>query len=142
MMHARRGSDQPESKRSRRRVTYVALLAGGAVAVAFAAAGAALWFNSNRTTDVAEVTAQIQAERAVNIRRSCEETNARHDGTIAELHSLVAAIPDPARRARAQDGMAGTIALIEALVPKRDCEALVERQVRAERPKPTATPRG
>jgi hypothetical protein len=81
MMHARRGSDQPESKRSRRRVTYVALLAGGAVAVAFAAAGVALWFNSSRTTDVdtrtTEVAQLAHEVRALSVRTSRDAQQTR-----------------------------------------------------------------
>lgn len=57
----RRITDQPESKRSRRHVTLVAILAAVAVALAFAAAGVALWLNSSRTSDVAHLARQVRA---------------------------------------------------------------------------------
>lgn len=79
--------------------------------------------------DTNQTTAQIQLERARNVLSNCEDSNARHDRTVAQLERLVEAIRDPVRRARAVQGMAGTVALIDALAPKRDCRALVERQV-------------
>lgn len=54
MAPRRRATDQPESRRERQQVTFVAILAGVAVAAAFAAAGFALWLNSNRTTQIQE----------------------------------------------------------------------------------------
>ena len=125
----RRRTDQPASRRSRRTVAVVSVLAAVAVAAAFAAAGTALWLNAGRTDEVAQLAQQIQDERAANVRRNCEDVNARHDRTIAQLHALVAAIPDPDRKARAEANIAGTIALIDALTPKRDCRALVAQQV-------------
>jgi hypothetical protein len=71
---------------------------------------------------------QIQAERALSSFRFCSETNARHDATLEELDRLVAGLPR-AQRVRARRGQAGTVALIEALAPRRDCRALVKRQV-------------
>ena len=72
-------------------------------------------------------TAAIQAQRVDAIRSNCVDTNARHDQTINTLKGLVARLPDPADRARAQRNIAGTIALIDALVPKRDCEQLARK---------------
>lgn len=72
---------------------------------------------------------EIQAERAAAVRASCEETNHRHDSTIAKLHELVAAIPQRQRRLAAQRNQASTVALIEALVPRRDCRNVVAATV-------------
>lgn len=72
---------------------------------------------------------QINEERARNTYSACLETNARHDRTLAELDRLVALTPAGPRRERARAGRNNTAALIGALVPKRDCRALVARQV-------------
>jgi hypothetical protein len=73
--------------------------------------------------------ARINTERERNIVRACQETNARHDHTIAELDKLIAKVP-AARRKRAQESRTGTVYLIDALVPVRDCAALVRLQVK------------
>lgn len=66
----------------------------------------------------------IQAARAESIRFSCEEQNDRHDATIRKLDELIAKSP-PERRAEAQERRAGTVLLINALAPERDCERRV-----------------
>lgn len=71
---------------------------------------------------------EIQDERARSVRDSCEEVNRRHDSTIATLDKLLAKLP-PSQRGRAKSNRDGTVLLIEALAPKRDCEALVRRTV-------------
>jgi hypothetical protein len=71
----------------------------------------------------------IQAERIRNIRQNCEDTNTRHDATIRQLHRLVERLPPGPRKVRAVQGMAGSVALIDALAPKRRCAALARRQV-------------
>lgn len=154
MTENRRKTDQPDSKRSRRRVLYVVVVAAVAVAFAFGAAGAALWLTSSRTTDVTEATAQIQKERARNIRSSCEAQNERHDSTIDTLNRVVlerltrehvpVAVPprevkirlaaamklaDPPVRTQIQQSIGSTSLLIDALAPRRDCDELVRLQV-------------
>jgi hypothetical protein len=71
---------------------------------------------------------RVQEERANATRTACQGTNDRQDETKARLDELIFQLP-PARRARAEAGQRGTVLLIEALAPKRDCEALVERSV-------------
>lgn len=71
----------------------------------------------------------LNQERSRNIYAGCEETNVRHDQTIRRLHLLVEEMPPGPRRVRAVQAMAGSVALIDALAPKRDCRALVKRQV-------------
>lgn len=51
----------------------------------------------------------------------CRETNRRHDKVLLVLDEQIAKLP-ARRRARAESSKAGTVALIEALTPKRDCE--------------------
>jgi hypothetical protein len=71
---------------------------------------------------------QIQQQRATATRVNCQEQNVRHDAAITELDRLIRRLPLP-QRARAVRGRDGTVALINALAPKRDCEALVRRTV-------------
>lgn len=70
-----------------------------------------------KTYDTAQA---IQEERAASVRRACLDQNARHDDTITALYTLA-----PASR-----GRDATITLINALVPRRDCDALVTLTVR------------
>jgi hypothetical protein len=67
-------------------------------------------------------TARDQAVRTA-LERACNEQNVRHDRTVAKLDELVVGISDPVRRARAEQNRAGTVALIDALAPKRQCAA-------------------
>jgi hypothetical protein len=56
----------------------------------------------------------------------CQEGNVRHDRAIEKLDELIAELPPGSRRRRAERSRARTVALIEALVPKRNCEEAVE----------------
>jgi hypothetical protein len=49
----------------------------------------------------------------------------RHDNVIATLDRLIREQPPGARKRRAVRNRAQTVALLEALAPKRDCEHLV-----------------
>lgn len=96
----------------------------------------------------------LNAERTHNILASCRDTNQRHDDTVAALNrtmlkrltgqkvplslpdgkvraELAAALKraDPPLRRQAQQGLASTVLLIDALSPHRDCAALARRQV-------------
>jgi hypothetical protein len=72
----------------------------------------------------------LNRERARNVAQNCLDTNRRHDLTVRRLHQLVNELPPGPRKVRAVQGMAGSIALINALAPRRDCRALAARQVR------------
>lgn len=89
--------------------------------VALMLAGASILFSAWLFT-------RIQDERENSIRTSCQETNQRYDKAIKTLDELIAKAPAERRR-RAREGRAGTVLLIDALVPKRDCDALVGRSV-------------
>lgn len=102
---------------------------------------------------------RVQQERERSIRASCTETNARHDDALVKLDRLLLArlegpvspaltpavvqrrlrrALDPlpaARRAEVVRGRTGTVVLIEALVPDRDCERVVERSVQPPPPR-------
>lgn len=71
---------------------------------------------------------RIQAERERNIRTNCVAQNERHDDAIAALDEVIATAP-LSRRARARQGRQSTVFLLEAIVPRRDCDVLVHRQV-------------
>lgn len=73
---------------------------------------------------------KIQQSRVEIGRESCRAQNDRHDATIRKLDELVAALPPGPRKRQAEESRAGTVQLIEALAPRRDCGALVE-QIRA-----------
>lgn len=73
---------------------------------------------------------QIDDSRKDTVRRACLESNRRHDATIRQLDLLVAQIPDPQQRHRAERAKRGTIALIEGLAPRRDCDARADELVR------------
>lgn len=105
-----------------------------AAMVAMLALPAATWFAGGKLSATSNQTDAIQEERVANILRSCREQNDRHDATIRQLRVLVDAIRDRAQRERARQGMAGTIALIDALAPKRDCDALVVLQAPSTKP--------
>jgi hypothetical protein len=89
----------------------------------FAVGAASLWllYDNARQGD------QIQEQRREAVMRSCTEQNDRNQRTISELDRLLAVSP---RRPGAQERRDGTVALIQALVPRRDCDKLVRETVR------------
>lgn len=79
-------------------------------------------FNGDRVS-------QINQERARNVTQNCEDVNARNRASLQALDRLLAersadASPEQIRRSRAS-----TKVLIDTLVPRRDCRALVRQQV-------------
>lgn len=74
---------------------------------------------------------QINSERTRNILSNCREVNARHDDTVTALDRLLARriLADPGREREFEQGRDSTLLLIDALVPRRDCAALADRQV-------------
>lgn len=55
----------------------------------------------------------------------CQAGNDRHDATIRQLNKEIAADP-PARRREAEANKAATIRLLNAAVPKKNCEAVLK----------------
>lgn len=75
---------------------------------------------------------QINQERAQNVKRNCEDVNSRHDGALTTLDEILEArerTATPGERERLRGSRETTALLIDALVPKRDCAALVRQQV-------------
>lgn len=103
------------------------------VLCAMAALPAAAWVVASTTSESRALITAIQRERSRNIRQGCEDTNARHDSTIATLDRLLAFRLRHATRAdrlRLRQSRVSTVLLIDALVPFRDCRALVAQQVK------------
>jgi len=73
-------------------------------------------------------TDDINRERAKNTLLNCQDVNRRHDKTIEQLDALIAKVPAD-RQKRARESRASTVLLINALVPRRDCQALVLKTV-------------
>lgn len=71
---------------------------------------------------------QIQQERVESILRACRDENERHDATIHRLDELIKRLP-PEKRTRAVQSRAGTVLLINALAPHRDCATLARASV-------------
>lgn len=71
---------------------------------------------------------QIQQERVESVLRSCRDENQRHDATIHRLDELIKRLP-PEKRTRAIQSRAGTVLLINALAPHRDCVTLARASV-------------
>jgi hypothetical protein len=107
----------------------VAGLAAILVAVAFAGwvVGSAINSNGQTAANAQDFARRIQSERLRSIAANCKATNERHDKTIETLDKLIARVPPGSRRDRAEASRASTILLINALVPKQDCAALVRR---------------
>lgn len=73
---------------------------------------------------------EIQDQRAEATISACEEQNARNRNTIKRLRELSAVAPARGRSAEEiKAGLDGTISLINALAPVRDCEARARRFV-------------
>jgi hypothetical protein len=74
----------------------------------------------------------IQTERARSIRAGCVEQNERNRNTIRQLDIGLAQArvsAGPAQVARIKRSRDFTVSLVDALVPVRDCGALVDRSV-------------
>lgn len=69
--------------------------------------------------------ASIQNSRISITLDTCRDQNKRNDNTIARLNKIVNNIPDPHQRRLARRSVATTVSLIDAVVPKQNCEALV-----------------
>lgn len=103
------------------------------------APGGLIGANADRATEskrvadkLALVVATIQQEREANIGRSCVDQNTRHDNTIRELDArleLASQTLSPAQRAQLEQSRDFTVALIDALAPRRDCAAVKAQQI-------------
>jgi esterase/lipase len=130
----------------RRLLTVASVLVSLLLAASFALAAVAVTNTSDASKDARQLAEQtrtlaqeakrlaqqIQDERARNVRDNCEQVNERHDNTVATLDGLLARArkgASPQQRKQIQQSRASTLLLIDALAPRRDCEALVRQQV-------------
>ena len=90
-----------------------------------------------RTVELARITHRldqtvkdIQRSRIEITRETCRAQNRRHDSTIERLHRLivVAKRREPDRGEEIERSAKGSIALIDALQPVQDCEALIKKR--------------
>lgn len=104
------------------------VLAAVAVGVVILSIGMVVLFSVN-----AQRLRLIQASRLEATQSNCEDVNHRHDAALKELNAIIDAqarrVTTPAARRRLQASRQTSTALIEALVPKRDCEAYAREQV-------------
>jgi Flp pilus assembly protein TadB len=103
------------------------------VVLALLLLGAATFYlrgqDAARADEAKRLAAAIQASRLESVARSCRQDNDRHDATMHELDKRLAELlthASPARRAQILSSRASTIALINALAPKRDCSRAVD----------------
>lgn len=82
---------------------------------------------------------QIQQQRYDTVYATCIDTNQRHDRTIRKLQALSADYikKHPAQKSQIKANIQGNIALIDALVPKRNCKVVAKEAVH-----PLANPKG
>ena len=127
----------PEEKRGASRPISRAMLLAVTVVLALVASSATLAYaivvNQRATVAATAFAEQIQVERQRSIRASCVETNRRHDETIQTLNQIFDDIPRGSeRRRRAEAGHASTVLLIQAMLPKRNCEKIVREAAPSE----------
>ena len=72
------------------------------------------------------ITDAIQENRVNFIRERCLNQNKRNRDTIRTLNNLLKKLPPGERRDRAKQNRPGTILLINALAPVRDCKKISE----------------
>ena len=91
-----------------------------------------------------KVIHDLKVTRITFIRYTCESQNQRHDKVIAELDRQIAKLP-PKDREEARKSRDANVAILEALSPKQNCNALSkvatgEKKPPPPTPKPTESP--
>lgn len=71
---------------------------------------------------------QIQRERIRNIRDACEAQNIKHNAAVDQIATEIAKLP-ALDQAAARKSQAGTVRIIETIVPLRNCDDVVSSQV-------------
>jgi hypothetical protein len=105
------------------RLIAVCALSGLVTAAAFVVAG---WLIASHTSANTDLAHGIQRSRVESIVLACEEQNARNVATVAALDQLITdarRAGQQGRVARLRGSRAGTVLLINALSPVRDCRA-------------------
>jgi preprotein translocase subunit SecF len=81
---------------------------------------------------IAEAQAQIQQQREDSIRSSCEDQNARHDNTVASFEQAAKSTikKHPELAAQVHENVNTNLKIINALVPKQNCDQVVAESVK------------
>jgi hypothetical protein len=81
---------------------------------------------------IASQQLQIQNQRRDAIRNTCEDQNTRHDNTVAKFEAAAQEETKnhPEQAAQIQESIQANLQIIDALVPKQDCEALINQSVK------------
>lgn len=124
--------------------------------------------NVQRSKENKNLISLVQDERARNIRRTCQETNDRHDNTLAQLQKLALQLKNlpprankvqivldngtkvnatittnrRTRDAQIDNSVKQNFALINVLVPKQNCELVAQQNVKVTQPQPVKTKGG
>lgn len=117
------------SRRPRWLSRVLAILAGCLIGGCLVLLVIALTRVNDTSRSAKALAVQIQYERARSIRSSCEETNARYHNAVAVLDRIIDQTPK-GQKAQAKASRERTIIFINALVPLRDCTALVHASVK------------
>lgn len=78
-------------------------------------------------SDTRSYTEEIQRTRVEFFLLTCRETNARNEATIAKLDMNLKALPPGKRSRESALERESTVALIDAAIPRQNCEAFVKR---------------
>lgn len=124
--------------------------------------------NVQRSKENKNLISLVQDERAKNIRRTCQETNDRHDNTLLQLRRLASQLKNlpprankvrivlengtkvnatittnrRTRDAQIDNSVKQNFALINVLVPKQNCELVAQQNVKVTQPQPVKTKGG
>lgn len=107
-----------------------------AITLTFIVSTFALLKVSSRADSAQSIAVAIQQERARAVRENCEQQNARHDQALTVTLALLKrpAVPRKLTPQQKQAQAGAIVEWVDALVPRRDCSLLVERQVQTRKP--------
>lgn len=87
---------------------------------------------------------EIKSNRELFVREACEQTNGRHDQTLARFEEAAAEgkRKHPELAQEIEESRDSNIGIIEALAPHQDCDYLVKLSKGQIKPTPTPKPKG
>jgi S1-C subfamily serine protease len=91
---------------------------------------------SHRADSAKAIAVAIQRERARSVMENCEQQNVRHDQALGVTLALLKrpAVPRKLTPEQKQAQAGAIVEWVDALVPRRDCGLLVQRQVQTHQP--------
>lgn len=90
--------------------------------------------------DTDKLAATTQMQRRNTIYDQCRDQNFRHDDTIERIDHRIAVLPPGSERDRAVVSRDFTVALVDALAPRRDCLAVLRKYTQPETSVDTGSP--